>query len=145
MTTNKNSPTPPASWRFKLLYDGECPICVRETRWLVARSKNGALAIEDISQPHFDASKYGVSQRDLMDVLHGVFPDGRLVNRVAALREAYRAAGLGWVFTPSEWPVVSWFYAIGYELFARYRIRIGTLFGRGCSNDTCDIKRLQAP
>ena len=101
MTTNTNSITTPVTWRFKLLYDGECPICVRETRWLVARSKDGALAVEDISQPRFDASHYGVSQRELMDVLHGVFPDGTLVNRVAALREAYRAAGLGWVYISS--------------------------------------------
>ena len=141
MTTNTDVSTAPAPWRFKLLYDGECPICVRETRWLVARSKDGALALEDISRPNFDASKYGVSQRELMDVLHGIFPDGRLVNRVAALREAYRAAGLGWMLAPSEWPVLRWFFDWGYSIFARYRIEMGSILGRRCSNGTCTVKR----
>jgi len=126
-------------WRFKLLYDGECPICVRETRWLAARSRDGALALEDISKPNFDAAQYGVSRAELMNVLHGVFPDGRMVNRVAAVREAYRAVGLGWMVAPSEWPVLSWFFDIGYALFARYRVQIGTLLGRGCEQGTCAV------
>jgi predicted DCC family thiol-disulfide oxidoreductase YuxK len=37
-------------WRFKLLYDGECPLCQREARFLQKRNRHGWLAFEDISR-----------------------------------------------------------------------------------------------
>ena len=80
-------------WRFKLLYDGQCPMCRREANWLMRRNRAGQLAFEDISTPDFDASRYGLTQAQVMGVMHGVFPDGRIVTKVAAFREAYRQVG----------------------------------------------------
>ena len=128
-------------WRFKLLYDGECPICVGEATWLARRSKAGGLALEDISAPEFDAAKYGVSAAELMRALHGVYPDGKIVSGVPAFREAYRVAGLGWVFAASEWPLFGWCFRTGYAIFARHRIRIGMMLGRKCESGACGVKR----
>jgi hypothetical protein len=41
-----------------------------------------------------------------MGVMHGVFPDGRIVRKVEAFRQAYRAVGLGWLLAPTGWPLL---------------------------------------
>lgn len=124
-------------WHFKLLYDGQCPFCRLEVEWLNHLNSKGHLAFEDISAPNFNPSQYGVTQEDLMGVLHGVFPDGRLVTRIEAFREAYRALGLGWLVAPTEWLILRWIFDRLYDLFARYRIPLGRLFGRDCKTGTC--------
>ena len=118
--------------RFKLLYDGECPFCRREVEWLKRQDKRGKLAIEDISDPDFHAETYGLSQAEVMGVMHGIMPDGRIVRRVEAIREAYRAVGLGWMVAPLSWPVIGWLADRTYGVFARNRVALGRLFGRRC-------------
>jgi len=127
------------SWRFKLLYDGECPLCRREAAFLQRRNHHGRLAFEDIAAPGFDPSAYGTTRENLMGVIHGVFPDGRLVRKVEVFREAYRAVGLGWLLAPTGWPGLRGLADWGYEWFARHRIAIGKLFGRNCETETCGL------
>ncbi len=79
--------------RLKLLYDGDCPFCRREAQWLKRRDRDGRLALEDIAALGFDPSRYGLTRQEVMDVLHGVLPDGRIVRGVEALRQAYQAIG----------------------------------------------------
>jgi hypothetical protein len=67
-------------WRFKLLYDGECPLCRREARFLARRNRHGWLAFEDIAVPGFDPKVYHTTREELMGVIHGVFPDGRIIH-----------------------------------------------------------------
>jgi predicted DCC family thiol-disulfide oxidoreductase YuxK len=127
-------------WEFKLLYDGQCPMCRREAAWLQKRSRDGRLAFEDISAPDFDAARYGKSQSELMGVMHGVFPDGRIVTRVEAFRQAYRAVGLGWLLAPTRLPGLSWLADRAYEWFARHRIAIGKRLGvEDCQDGRCEI------
>jgi len=127
-----------SDWQFKLLYDGQCPFCRREMLWLQRRNRQGRLAFEDISAPDFDASHYGLTQTEVTGVMHGVFPDGRIVRKVAAFREAYRLVGLGWLLAPTAWPGLRWLSDRGYEWFARHRLTIGNLFGRTtCESRTC--------
>ncbi|MFZ0828309.1 MAG: DUF393 domain-containing protein [Verrucomicrobiia bacterium] len=129
-----------SEWRFKLLYDGQCPMCRREAQWLRRRNRDGHLAFEDISAPGFDPSRYGITQAEVMGVMHGVFPDGRIVRKVEVFREAYRAIGLGWLLAPTGWPGLRWIADWGYRWFARNRISIGRFLGGGsCETGTCDI------
>jgi len=127
-----------ADWQFKLLYDGECPMCRREANWLRRRSRDGRLVFEDISAPDFDASRYCLTNAQVMGVMHGVFPDGRVVTKVEAFRQAYRLVGLGWVLAPTRWPVFRNLADWGYEWFARNRVAIGRWFGaKRCDSDRC--------
>ena len=127
------------NWHFKLLYDGACPFCVREVRWLQSRNRLGHLAFEDISAPAFDPSPFGVTREQLFGVIHGVFPDGRIACKLEAFRQAYRAVGLGWLMAPTGWPVLRWVFNGIYSLLARYRVRLGWSFGRSCSSGTCSV------
>jgi predicted DCC family thiol-disulfide oxidoreductase YuxK len=127
-------------WHFKLLYDGECPLCQREVRWLQRLNRSGRLAFEDVSSPGFDPSRYGATREELLGVIHGVFPDGRIVRKVAVFREAYRAVGYGWLLAPTGWPLLRWVFDKLYALFARYRVPIGRLFGRSCASGKCHVQ-----
>jgi predicted DCC family thiol-disulfide oxidoreductase YuxK len=117
---------------FTLLYDGDCPFCRREVQWLKRRDQHGRIVAEDISREGFRAEAYGLSQEEVMGVLHGVFPDGRIVRRLEAIREVYRVVGLGWLVAPLSWPILNWFADKAYGIFARNRMALGRLFGRKC-------------
>jgi predicted DCC family thiol-disulfide oxidoreductase YuxK len=128
-------------WRFKLLYDGECPFCRREVRWLRRLDRQGHLAFEDISSPEVEPERHSVSREELLGVIHGVFPDGRIVRKVEVFRQAYRAVGLGWLLAPTGWPALRLVFDGLYSLFARYRVPLGRLFGRSCGSGTCEVSR----
>ena len=126
------------SWRLKLLFDGECPFCKREIAWMQKRNKNGYLAFEDISSPNFDPHIYRLTQEEVMGVIHGVLDDGSIIKKLDVFIEAYRLIGLGWLVAPLSWPIIRSIAALGYEIFARYRIPLGNFFGaRSCNIHNC--------
>jgi predicted DCC family thiol-disulfide oxidoreductase YuxK len=77
-----------------LLYDGACPLCALEMERLMARNRRGLLRFVDASGCDFDPDAYGVTNEDLMQVIHAVKPDGTLVRGIEAIRLAYAGAGL---------------------------------------------------
>lgn len=129
-----------SSWRFKLLYDGECPFCRREVDWLQRRDRSGHLEIEDISDWTFNPAEYGLTLNEVDRVLHGVMPDGTILRGMDAVREAYRTVGLGWLAAPTRMPLVRTACDCLYGLFARFRGPLGTLLGRGCPDGSCSVK-----
>jgi predicted DCC family thiol-disulfide oxidoreductase YuxK len=126
--------------RFKLLYDGDCPICRREAEWLARRDRKDRLALENIAALGFDPTRYGLSWEEVTGSLHGILPDGRIVRRVEAIRQAYRAVGLGWLVAPTRLPLVRDVLDRAYGLFARNRLRLGRMLGRKCPGGACATK-----
>jgi predicted DCC family thiol-disulfide oxidoreductase YuxK len=121
------------------LYDGGCPLCLREVAMLRRLDRGrGKLAFDDIAAPGFDAARYGAAQADLMARIHGVLPDGTLVEGVEVFRRAYAAVGFGWLLAPTRWPLVRPLADAAYRWFARNRLR---LTGRGevCDADRCSV------
>jgi len=136
--TNKAS----AAWKLKLLFDGECPFCKREIAWMAKRNKNGYLAFEDIASPNFNPASYGLTQEEVMGVIHGILNDGRVIKKVDVFIEAYRLIGLGWLVAPLSWPIIRSIGTFGYEIFARYRVPLGNFFrARSCSTNSCSIRK----
>ena len=116
--------------RYKLLYDGECPICRREVRWLRRVDRHGRLDYEDIAAPDFDPARHGLTTEAVQGALHAILPDGRVMRAMAAVRTAYRAVGLGWLVAPTGWPLLRPLFDRLYRGFARHRLRIGRWLGR---------------
>ena len=120
--------------RYRLLYDGACPVCSREVLWLHRRRPQSIDAV-DISAEGFDASIFGLNGEQVDAALYGIRPDGTVTVGMDSLREAYRLGGLGWLVAwTGWWPARPVFDAL-YRGFARNRMRIGRLLGRG--NDDC--------
>jgi predicted DCC family thiol-disulfide oxidoreductase YuxK len=122
------------------LHDGDCPLCAREVAMLRRLDRGrGRLAFDDIAAPDFDASRYGRTQVELMARIHGVLPDGTLIEGVEVFRRAYAAVGLGWLVAPTRWPLLRPLADGAYRWFARNRLR---LTGR---NDVCTPDRCALP
>ena len=67
--------------QFKLLYDGDCPFCRREVEWLKRHDHHDRLVLENIAALGLDPAKYGLTREEVMGSLHGILPDGRVVQR----------------------------------------------------------------
>lgn len=124
-------------YRLKIFFDGACPFCVREMRFLMRMNRNGHLAFEDTSKPGFDPTVYGISQ-DAHRVIHALTFEGQIVTGVEVFRRAYGFIGFGWLLAPTGWPILKPIFDRLYLLFARNRIRIGKFFGRKCDT-SCEI------
>jgi len=128
------------SWEIRILYDGECPLCSREIRFLERRDReSGRIQLEDISRADFDPDTYGLDARQVMARIHGVLPDGSVVEGVEVFRRAYAAVGLGWLLAPTRWPVLRRLADLAYRVFARNRLR-WTGRENTCEDGRCQIK-----
>jgi predicted DCC family thiol-disulfide oxidoreductase YuxK len=127
------------SWQFKVLYDGDCPVCRREMEWLKRRDRAGHLALEDISALGFDPGKYGLSSDEVTRVLHGVTWNGTVLRGMDAVRKAYKTVGLGWLVAPTRLPLVRPVSDYLYRMFARHRASVGWLVDGGCRGGTCGV------
>ena len=106
-----------ASPELTVLFDGGCPLCVREVTFLRGRDRRGALGFVDIDALDYDpASHLGISYEEAMGRIHAITASGDVVRDVAVFRQAYQLIGLGWLYSPTRWPVVSslvdWLYGI---------------------------------
>ncbi|UCD74264.1 MAG: DUF393 domain-containing protein [Phycisphaerales bacterium] len=116
---------------FRLFFDGECPLCSREARFLKRLDwRRGRLEFVDITSEDFDATRYGRSKADFVAVIHGLPADGPMVTGMEVFRRAYAAVGLGWVLAPTAWPVLRTACDQAYSWFARNRLRLTRRGGR---------------
>lgn len=131
-------PSRPA-WQIKVLYDGDCPLCSREVAWLRRRDRAGRIGFEDIADPDFDARAYGTDLDTLMGRIHGVLPDGSLIEGVEVFRRLYAAVGLGWLLAPSRWPLLRPLFDAAYRSFARNRLRLTGRSSAACESGRCAV------
>jgi predicted DCC family thiol-disulfide oxidoreductase YuxK len=109
-----------------LLYDGACPLCLREVEALRSRDQGrGRIVFVDIDAADYDpAAHAGISYREAMGRMHAIAADGRVIQDVAVFREAYRLVGLGWLYAPTSWPLVGLLVDGLYRLWAHWRLRL---------------------
>jgi predicted DCC family thiol-disulfide oxidoreductase YuxK len=113
-----------------LLYDGGCPLCLREVRLLRARDQrlhaaSHRLAFVDIDAPDYDPGAHrGISYREAMGRIHAITAEGQVLRDVAVFREAYRLVGLGWLYAPTTWPLLGPLVEQAYALWAGWRLRL---------------------
>jgi predicted DCC family thiol-disulfide oxidoreductase YuxK len=109
-----------------ILYDGGCPLCLREVRFLQGRDRQAQrLAFVDIDAPTYDPGRHaGISYRDAMGRIHAIDGDGTVLRDVAVFRRAYELIGLGWLYAPTGWPLVGSLAEAAYRLWARLRLPV---------------------
>ncbi|ASC70714.1 hypothetical protein XM38_016590 [Halomicronema hongdechloris C2206] len=114
------------SWQIKLLYDGNCPLCMREVNFLRRRDGGrGLVAFVDIAADDYCPEEHGgIDFETAMGRIHAVRADGTVIKNVEVFRQVYDVLGLGWVYAATRWPligpVVDWLYG----LWADWRLRL---------------------
>ena len=108
-----------------LLFDGGCPLCLREVSFLRKRDLAKKISFVDIDSPEYAPHLYGdISYRSAMGRIHAITADGTILQDVAVFREAYRLIGLGWIYAPTRWPLISPLIDRIYSLWASRRLQV---------------------
>lgn len=119
--------------KIKVFFDGDCPLCSKEMRWIKSRDKKDKVILEDISLSTFNPSVYDKTIEEFNSKIYAQLSDGQLIHGVEVFRKVYAAIGLGWLMVPTNIPILRNIFDFAYKIFARHRIKIGSFFGRkGC-------------
>ncbi|KAG2575517.1 uncharacterized protein At5g50100, chloroplastic-like [Panicum virgatum] len=114
------------NWRIKMLYDGDCPLCMREVNMLRERNKSyGAIKFVDISSEDYSPNdNQGLDYETAMGRIHAILSDGTIVTDVEAFRRLYEEVGLGWVYAVTKYEPVATMANAVYGVWAKYRMQI---------------------
>ncbi|KAM9855262.1 uncharacterized protein ACBR49_001504 [Aulostomus maculatus] len=126
----------------KVLYDGLCPICVTEIRFLQFLQRNNPRKVDfvDISLPGYDGVKYkGVTYEKAMDEMHVIDEEDEVHRGIPAFAVMYSAVGLDWLGRFMMWPPVRPLMDKSYAIFARNRLK-WTGRGEECPTGRCEKK-----
>lgn len=121
--------------QIEVFFDGACPLCSREVKFIHARDKKRCIVFTDIAAAEFDARARGLSREALMARLHARLPDERLVDGIEVFRRMYELIGFRALVAVSRWPGVRQVLDFVYRRFAAQRLR---LTGR-CTHESCEL------
>ena len=147
-------------WAMKLLYDGECPLCVKEVNMLRRRDRafnsdsadanvndnGGKIKFVDIAAASYDPRENAdISFETAMGQIHAIEraegDEERVITGVRVFRRAYECVGLGWVYAITKIPVVNSVANAVYKVWADRRLE---LTGRGSMEDVLSERRKRA-
>ena len=93
--------------KLTLLFDGGCPLCLREVKFLQSRDTLKNIRFVDIDSPNYKPEFYSeISYKDAMGRIHAINESGEILKDVAVFKESYRLVGLGWIYAPTNWPLL---------------------------------------
>lgn len=122
---------------LKVFYDGQCPICRREIRWVQSRDHHNRIEAIDIESPNFDASAYHLDQQDLRGRIHAICPNGQVVTGVEVFRQIYAKLGMSWLIQWTRLPGARQASDAAYRWFARNRYRLTGRKQPSCDENAC--------
>jgi predicted DCC family thiol-disulfide oxidoreductase YuxK len=113
-------------WRIKLLYDGECPLCVREVNFLTKKDAGrGIVKFVDIASPSYDPQDNGgIDFAIAMGRIHGILSDGTIIKNVEVFRYVYESLGMGWVYSITKLPILGAIADWLYGIWADWRLKL---------------------
>ena len=120
------SPSSLQLWQIELLYDGECPLCLREVNFLKKRDAGrGLVAFVDIADDNYTPEEHGgVDFETAMGRIHAVLPDGTVIKNIEVFRRVYEILGMGWVYAATKWPVIGPVIDMLYGIWADWRLAL---------------------
>ncbi|MBE9014161.1 DUF393 domain-containing protein [Pseudanabaenaceae cyanobacterium LEGE 13415] len=114
------------TWKIKLLYDRDCPLCMREVNFLKKRDNDrGLVEFVDIADENYSPEDNGgIDYETAMGRIHAVLPDGSTIQNVEVFRRVYEILGMGWVYAITKIPVFGWLADKLYEIWADWRLAL---------------------
>jgi predicted DCC family thiol-disulfide oxidoreductase YuxK len=111
-------------WKIKLLYDGACPLCVREVNFLKGKDRDRSLIkFVDIAADDYDpADNADIDFETAMGRIHAILPNGDIVQNVEVFRQTYDILGIGWIYAITKLPIVGGLADALYGVWADYRL-----------------------
>ncbi|XP_050221531.1 uncharacterized protein At5g50100, chloroplastic isoform X2 [Mercurialis annua] len=125
-TKKRDEEQVPPNWKIKMLYDGDCPLCMREVNMLRERNeKYGTIKFVDIgSDDYSPEDNQGLDYTTAMGRIHAILSDGTVVTDVEAFRRLYEQVGLGWVYSITKYKPIGKVADSVYSFWAKYRLQI---------------------
>ncbi|WRX18862.1 DCC1-like thiol-disulfide oxidoreductase family - like 2 [Theobroma cacao] len=130
----------PQNWKIKMLYDGDCPLCMREVDMLRDRNKQyGTIKFVDISSDDYSPEEnQNLDYKTVMGRIHAILSDGTVVTDVEAFRKLYEQVGLGWVYAITKYEPIATIADTIYGVWAKYRLQIT---GRPPLDEILEVRR----
>eukprot|EP00439_Symbiodinium_sp_Y106_P080283 s2120_g19.t1 len=112
-------------WVINLLYDGDCPSCMKQVEFLQKRMDEnpeyeGLVALTNLHAPDYDPELCG---GDGMRHIHAVTRDGEVIAGMDVFRRIYSIVGMQWVYEITTLPFVGAFFDWLYDWFSEYRLK----------------------
>ncbi len=114
------------TWKIKLLYDGECPLCVREVNFLTKQDAGrGIVKFVDIARIDYDPQdNEGIDFATAMGRIHAILPNGKVIKNVEVFRQVYEHLGMGWVYAITKVPLIGAIANWLYGVWADWRLKL---------------------
>ena len=112
------------NYKLTFLYDGGCPLCLRETNFLKKKDTKKFINFVDISINYIPVHFKNISYNQAMSNLHGILSSGEIIFGVDVLAYSYELVGLGWIYFPTKLPILSNFIRFLYKFWAKYRLNL---------------------
>ena len=111
--------------KLTFLFDGGCPLCLRETNFLKKRHISNQILFIDINSKDYDQALFNnISYAEAMSNLHGIIENGEIIKGLDVLAYSYELIGLGWVYSPLKIKFLSPLLRLVYRYWAKYRLQI---------------------
>ena len=111
--------------RLTFLFDGGCPLCLRETNFLKKRDILTQISFVYINSKDYDQRLFNnISYSEAMSNLHGIKENGEIIKGVDVLAYFYELIGLCWVYYPLKIKFLSPLIRLVYRYWAKYRLQI---------------------
>ncbi len=107
------------------LYDGGCPLCLRETNFLKSKDELNKIEFVDINNVNYNPILFkDISYAEAMSNLHGILENGNIIKGLDVLAYSYELIGLGWVYYPLKIELLAPVLRLFYKYWAKYRLKI---------------------
>lgn len=111
-----------------LFYDGGCPLCQHQVRWLRRHKHRQRIRFIDIRSEGFSAEKWGRNCDELMGRLYALDGAGRWYRGMDSSRALYAVLGYRWLVGLSSLPGLRQLLDRLYLAVAKRRHRLGRWF-----------------
>ncbi len=113
-------------WQIKLLYDGECPLCVKEVNFLRKKDadRNKVVFVDIADDNYSPEENANINYEMAMDRIHAILPDGSIVTNIEVFRRVYEVLGMGWIYSFTKLPLLGKIADQIYFIWAKLRLKM---------------------